>query len=76
MLKIDESLKDQPAAAELEHTNEELKPVDAEKIAGGGWHGKPDLRVDYWEHRLEQTVEEDQNIPETDREAIIRPRRG
>jgi hypothetical protein len=35
--KNSESLKDQPAAAELEHTNEELKPEDAEKIAGGGW---------------------------------------
>lgn len=29
-------LKDQPAAAELEHTDEELKHEDAEKIAGGG----------------------------------------
>lgn len=32
--------------------------------------------LDYWEHRLEQTVEEDQTIPETDRQAIIRARRG
>ncbi len=32
--------------------------------------------LDYWEHQIEQTVEEDQRIPETDREAIIRARRG
>lgn len=38
--KSDESLKDQPAAAELEQTNEELKPEDAEKVAGGGHFGK------------------------------------
>ncbi len=36
----EESLKDQPAAAELEHTNEELTREDAEKIAGGGRYGK------------------------------------
>ncbi|MGA7409477.1 MAG: hypothetical protein WBW33_03265 [Bryobacteraceae bacterium] len=33
-----EAIKDEPAAAELEHTNEELKHEDAVKIAGG--HGK------------------------------------
>jgi len=32
--------------------------------------------LDYWEHRIEQTVEQDTTIPETDREAIIRARRG
>jgi putative restriction endonuclease len=32
--------------------------------------------LDYWEHRLEQAVDQDQQIPETDREAIIRARRG
>lgn len=32
--------------------------------------------LDYWEHRLEQAVEDDVRIPETDREAIIRARRG
>src|SRR3984957_6992660 len=32
--------------------------------------------LDYWEHRLEQTVEQDTSITETDREAIIRARRG
>lgn len=32
--------------------------------------------LDYWEHRLEKTVEEDQTIPETARQAIIRARRG
>src|SRR5215469_9827436 len=32
--------------------------------------------LDYWEHRLEQSVVEDKSIPETDREAIIRARRG
>jgi len=33
-----EEPKDQPAPAELEHKSEELKPEDAEKIAGGGPH--------------------------------------
>lgn len=32
--------------------------------------------LDVWEHRLEKTVEDDPKIPETDREAIIRARRG
>jgi hypothetical protein len=32
---IDESMKDELAAAESELTNEELKHEDAEKIAGG-----------------------------------------
>jgi hypothetical protein len=30
--------KDQPASAELETKSEELKPEDAEKVAGGGSH--------------------------------------
>jgi hypothetical protein len=32
--------------------------------------------LDYWEHKLEQTVVCNTAIPETDREAIIRARRG
>jgi putative restriction endonuclease len=32
--------------------------------------------LDVWEHRLEKTVEDDPKIPETEREAIIRARRG
>lgn len=32
--------------------------------------------LDYWEHRLEQDVVEDESIPETDRQALIRARRG
>ena len=32
--------------------------------------------LDYWEQRLEQAVAEDTMIPETDREALIRARRG
>jgi hypothetical protein len=32
--------------------------------------------LDYWEHKLEQRVKADPNITETDREAIIRARRG
>jgi putative restriction endonuclease len=32
--------------------------------------------LDYWEHQIEQVVERDQQIPETEREAIIRARRG
>ncbi len=37
----EEPKKDQPASAELEHKSEELKPEDAEKIAGGGGHPHP-----------------------------------
>jgi hypothetical protein len=32
--------------------------------------------LDYWEHRLEAAVETDTSLPPTDREAIIRARRG
>ena len=32
--------------------------------------------LDYWEHQIEQVLEQDQRIPETEREAIIRSRRG
>jgi putative restriction endonuclease len=32
--------------------------------------------LDYWEHRLEETVVADANLRETDRQAIIRARRG
>ena len=32
--------------------------------------------LDYWEHRLEQDVVQDASIPDTDRAAIIRARRG
>ncbi len=32
--------------------------------------------LDYWEHQIEQVVEQDQRIPDTEREAIIRSRRG
>lgn len=32
----EESIQDQPASAELETKSEELKPEDAEKVAGGG----------------------------------------
>jgi putative restriction endonuclease len=32
--------------------------------------------LDYWEHTLEQEVVNNVAIPETDREAIIRARRG
>ena len=38
--KNDDAVKSQPAAAELENTNEELKDEDAEKVAGGGLYGK------------------------------------
>jgi hypothetical protein len=33
-----ESIKDQPASAELEIKSEELKPEDAETVAGGNTH--------------------------------------
>ena len=32
--------------------------------------------LDVWEHRLEQQVEADTSVPDTDREAIVRARRG
>jgi hypothetical protein len=32
--------------------------------------------LDYWEHQIEQRVEKDERIPETERESIIRARRG
>jgi len=32
--------------------------------------------LDYWEHRLEQSVEQNDTIPETEKQAIIRARRG
>jgi predicted restriction endonuclease len=32
--------------------------------------------LDFWERKIERDVEKDQTIPETDREAIIRARRG
>lgn len=32
--------------------------------------------LDYWEHRLEQKIVEDAHLRETDKEAIIRSRRG
>lgn len=32
--------------------------------------------LDYWEHRLELEVERDGSIPDTDRQALIRARRG
>jgi hypothetical protein len=38
--KNDESVKTQPPAAELEHTNEELTHEDAEKIADGNPYGE------------------------------------
>ncbi len=37
----DEPKKDQAAAAELETKSDELKPEDAEKIAGGHFGGLP-----------------------------------
>jgi putative restriction endonuclease len=32
--------------------------------------------LDYWEHKIEAGIDADTSIPETDREAIIRARRG
>jgi putative restriction endonuclease len=32
--------------------------------------------LDWWEHKIEETVQTDASIPPTDREAIIRARRG
>jgi len=49
-------------------------PVEAAPIEGNPMASGDDL--DVWEHRLEQQVEKDRSVPETDREAIIRARCG
>ena len=68
----------------------ELPPPFAEVLAGligaeaqsliGGLVVGPPMQtnddLDYWEHRLEAAVETDTSLPPTDREAIIRARRG
>lgn len=50
------------------------KPVEIAPVDGNPMVSGDDL--DIWEHRLEQQVEKDRSVPETDREAIIRARCG
>jgi putative restriction endonuclease len=50
--------------------------VAAEARATEGTEPQVGDDLDYWEHQIEQVVERDQQIPETEREAIIRARRG
>ena len=52
--------------------------ISAVDIAGGvqGGRIKTGDDLDIWEHRLEERVAADTSIGETDREAIIRARRG
>jgi putative restriction endonuclease len=50
------------------------RPVEAAPIESNPMVSGDDL--DVWEHRLEQQVEKDRSVPETDREAIIRARCG
>jgi hypothetical protein len=50
------------------------KPVEIPPVDGNPMVSGDDL--DVWEHRLEQQVEKDRSVPETDREAIIRARCG
>jgi hypothetical protein len=50
------------------------RPVEAAPMEGNPMVSGDDL--DVWEHRLEQQVEKDGSVPETDREAIIRARCG
>jgi hypothetical protein len=47
----------------------EIAPVDGNPMVSGD-------DLDVWEHRLEQQVEKDRSVPETDREAIVRARCG
>jgi hypothetical protein len=49
------------------------KELSAENVAAQMGTGDD---LDYWEHRLEEKVVTDANLGETDREAIIRARRG
>jgi len=50
------------------------RPIEAARIEGNPMVSGDDL--DIWEQRLEQQVEKDRSVPETDREAIIRARCG
>jgi putative restriction endonuclease len=50
------------------------RPVEAAPMESNPMESGDDL--DVWEHRLEQQVEKDRSVPETDREAIIRARCG
>ena len=50
------------------------RPVEAAPMESNPMVSGDDL--DVWEHRLEQQVEKDRSVPETDREAIIRARCG
>jgi hypothetical protein len=53
--------------------------TEAQSLIGGMVVGAPmqtNDDLDYWEHRLEAAVETDTSLPPTDREAIIRARRG
>jgi hypothetical protein len=50
------------------------RPVEAARVEANPMASGDDL--DVWEHRLEQQVEKDRSVPETDREAIIRARCG
>jgi hypothetical protein len=53
--------------------------AEAQSLIGGVAVGAPmqtDDDLDYWEHRLEAAVESDTSLPPTERETIIRARRG
>jgi putative restriction endonuclease len=53
--------------------------AEAQVLMGGVAVGAPmqtNDDLDYWEHRLEAVIETDTSLPPTDREAIIRARRG
>ena len=53
--------------------------AEAQSLIGGLVVGAPmqtNDDLDYWEHRLEAAVETDTSLPPTDRESIIRARRG
>jgi hypothetical protein len=53
--------------------------AEAQSLIGGVEVGAPMLTnddLDFWEHRLEAAVETDTSLPPTERETIIRARRG
>ena len=53
--------------------------AEAQSLIGGVEVGPPMLTnddLDFWEHRLEAAVETDTSLPPTERETIIRARRG
>jgi hypothetical protein len=65
--------------AQLAETLAGLVGAEAQALIGSVSVGAPmqtNDDLDWWEHRIEVSVEADTSIPPTDREAIVRARRG